>query len=148
MSISLTVDVHLKWHDKRLVFFNLFNNHDEVLPNEEANRIWRPRDDIIIENLVIGEDKFATEIPRTKIIADIPEELNPRHAYESNVYNGSYNLLEDGLTMKLTLNCKFNLYRFPFDNQTCPVETKLLHRTTTNFSFVQNAPVLYKIKNC
>ena len=49
--------------------------------------------------------------------------------------------------MQLTYNCHFDLYRFPFDHQTCALDFKLLHRPITNFTFVEGEPVLYKGSN-
>ena len=146
MSISLTAEIQIKWNDQRLRFFNLHSNHENFLPKTHADQIWNPFEGWIIENAVIGGVKYDHRV-RTKVIPTIEQDFDPIYVYEGNEYNGSYNFLEISQAMKLTYNCHFDLYKFPFDKQSCPLDFKLFHRPTTNLTFVADGPILYNGSN-
>ena len=142
MTISLTAKIRIKWHDNRLVFLNLGNGRNNFLPPVYTTRIWNPFQDWVIENSVFKDFQVDLRVP-IKVIPQIGNDFNIIHANERFEYNGSNNLLVIEETVQLTYKCKFDLRRFPFDQQICPLGFKMYHRPTTTFKFQSPAPVLY-----
>jgi hypothetical protein len=142
MIFTLTTEIRMKWHDKRLAFLNPFRNQENVVPHATAKKIWIPLDTLTIENAIIGEIKYD-EQRRVQVYPKIPELVNPGLPNENRRYNGSYNLLEVSQQMKVTYNCKFHVYKFPFDEEKCYLVLKINRVKNTVLTIVEDEPIAY-----
>ena len=69
--------------------------------------------------------------------------MNAKRPYENRLYNGSYNLLQVSQRMKVKYNCKFDVYKFPFDGEICYLIFKINRYKNAELTFVQDGPVIY-----
>ena len=141
MSISLTYDISIKWNDNRLAFANLFLDRENFLSRKDEGSIWNPFQHMLVKNADLGNINIDPRV-YIKLIPSTPNDLNPEHAYEKLEYSGSKNFLKMGATSQLTYTCNFDLWKFPFDQQSCPLDFKVYHSQGTNFRF-KNGTISY-----
>ena len=143
MMVSLTLNLSFKWNDQRLKFNNLLKGHQNVLSFEASDQIWLPTNDLVIENAVVGQITRERQVARAH--PQISEDTDAFLPYEDIVYNGSENVLSETRRIKVTFNCKFDVYQFPFDDQDCGLIFKMNRYKQIKFSFVEDEPVKYGV---
>ena len=92
MVVTLTVQICIKWHDRRLRFFNAFESLDNVVDYEKTKEMWIPTNHLIIDNAIIGDIQYD-ERTTVQIHPNISQHIGPNLAYENRVYDGSHSLL-------------------------------------------------------
>ena len=146
MVVSVTMELKFKWYDKRLTFSNPEIHKRNLISNQETDSIWTPLRDIIHENAIIGEvlldNNFAVQIN-----ASYAEDLNPKHAIENRLFNGSSNYLIGTQRMKAKYNCKFEAKKFPFDEHNCSIILRIDHRKDKKIHFLKDGEILYEGEN-
>ena len=55
MRVGLTLEVRLRWHDKRLTFYNVAEDGHSRIHEPLYSAVWLPMKDIIHSNAIIGE---------------------------------------------------------------------------------------------
>lgn len=143
MIVTLTMEIRLNWHDKRLNYFNPLMDKDNMIPSEMTHQLWTPMRDLIHENAIIGEIKYNNDY-NVKLLSNAPEGLDTSKAIENRLFNGSYNPLEVSQRLKIKYNCIFEVKKFPFDDQNCSFIMKIKQRQENASSFVSDGHVLYK----
>ena len=118
MLITLTTKIHMRWKDPRLKFFNPGMNKNNIVSQENAQKMWIPTDQLILTNAIIGEIR-KDPINRVQVFPGMPEDIDSESPYENRRFNGSYNFLEVYQRMKAEYNCTFDVYKFPFDSKKC-----------------------------
>ena len=118
MHITLTTKIHMRWKDPRLKFFNPGMNKNNIVSQENAQKMWIPTDQLILTNAIIGEIR-KDPINRVQVFPGMPEDIDSESPYENRRFNGSYNFLEVYQRMKAEYNCTFDVYKFPFDSKKC-----------------------------
>ena len=110
--VKLALSISLYWNDHRLQYqFLKLESAFNVLGVEEQEQIWKPtlffdeaEAELIEEPLIMVVKKTNATSP----VEGIDEIL---------LYNGAVNLLVMKQTLEISLQCKFDLEVFPFDNQ-------------------------------
>ena len=142
MIVTLTLEVHLIWYDRRLRFSNPKMNKVNLIPSETASQLWTPLRDLVHENAVIGEITYVQD-NSIKLHAKVPEELDPSKAVENRMFNGSYNPFELTQRMKVKYNCLFNVRNFPFDFNNCSFIMKINQKKEGSIRFVDEDNIAY-----
>ena len=142
MTVTLTLEIHLLWRDRRLTFTNPKVNKTNLIPAETSQKLWNPLLELVHENAVIGEILY-TEDSTVKLHATVPEELDPSKAVENRMFSGSHNPLELTQRMKVKYNCLFNVRNFPFDVNNCSFIMKINERKAGLIRFVDEDDIAY-----
>lgn len=142
MIVILTIEIRMKWHDERLAFYDPFMNRENMVHYAKATQIWTPLDDLIIENAIIGEITYDKH-KKVQVYPNIPEDTDSALPNENRIYNGTYNFLAVSQRMKVKFNCKFDVYKFPFDEQQCHLVFKMNRYKYTKLKFVEDASIVY-----
>ena len=137
MLVTITIEIHIKWHDERLSFVNIFKDRENFASDAKIAKIWLPLDNLIIDNSIIGETKY--DKVRVQIHPSASQNAIDS-AYESQIYNGSHNPLSVSQRMKVKYNCKFDIYKFPFDEEICFLVFKINQYKKTKLMFVEEGP--------
>ena len=142
MIVSLTMEIRMKWHDKRLTFFNPELNKSNVIPHAVFQKLWNPLQETIHDNAVIGEIIHDNK-NILQLQANIPEEMDPQEAVENRIFNGSFNYLDLIQRMKVKYNCIFDVTNFPFDGKDCHFILKMKQRKENEITFQDQGNVIY-----
>ena len=144
MVLSLTMKITLTWYDRILAFSNLMPDTYHVIPNEKMSLLWHPLRDIVQENAIIGEIEYDKQEMRVYgNITEMSDFTNPR---ENRRFNGSCNPLSLTLRMKIKYNCEFDVRRFPFDGQRCPLIMRINQRRSKKLRFIDEGNTIYSGK--
>ena len=128
MAVTLTMKISVQWNDTRLKYSNLISNARNPIPKQKQSLLWSPLPAIIQENSIIGETKYDSNDDMC-IIAKFREKSDRDNPIENRLFNGSFNSLCQARRMKIKYDCpSFNVWRFPFDQQKCPLIIKLTRR--------------------
>ena len=60
MLIGLTIEIRLRWNDRRLTFTNILDEGNKVTESQREH-LWLPMREIVHENAIIGEIKMGTQ---------------------------------------------------------------------------------------
>ena len=142
MMLALTMKINLQWTDGRLMFSNLILNRSNMIPNEKRGLIWVPMNDVTHENAIIGEIK-ADKNSKMSVYANVEEPLGVGIPVENRLFNGTYNPLSLTLRKKIKYKCTFNVLRFPFDGQKCPVTMTINQPRNHKVLFVDIGNTVY-----
>ena len=142
MIVVLTIKVKMKWFDERLEFSNPMINQSNSVPDKIVGKIWKPLDNLIHENAIIGEIKRDENL-KLEVKATTPEMMDVTLGREDRLFNGSKNLLQATQRMKISYNCIFDVRNFPYDEKRCKFRMKINHRMYTKLQFRLDGPVLY-----
>ena len=137
MKVALTLSLEIKWHDSRLRYFNLNSDDENVVPATQARKIWSPYAIMMMENVLLDTFELGHR-HGMKILPNSSDITEVTTAYENRVFNGSYNFLEMSTRAQLVYQCKFDVQKFPFDRQTCPLSFEFENVPGTKFSVVDN----------
>ena len=143
MEITITLEMKIKWFDKRLTFFNPTTNKNNFISKEIVSQIWTPLRDMIHESAIIGETKYGYH-RHVKLLPSSPEDVDVAPAVEDRSFNGSANALELTQMMKMKHNCIFDVKKFPFDESTCEFVFKLNQNKEEPVSFLGDGKVVYR----
>ena len=134
----------LKWNENRATYNNLKETDGlNALTQENIDKLWLP--EVIYENT---DDKESTRLGeigagewKTSIVVRREEENGVMSGLESvdetEVFNGSRNILVMNQTYTHTFQCNYQLSRYPFDTQVYTIYYKymfLLFLFTITFS--------------
>ena len=121
--MTVTIELSLIWHDGRLSFFNPAYDQDNILHYQKAKQLWTPMRKLIHENAIVGDVIY--ERREIKVLPNAPEPLDYSRAVENEIFNGSYNPLKLTQRMKIKYDCRFDVKKFPFDDQNCSFIMKI-----------------------
>ena len=142
MIVTLTMEVRIKWNDKRLVFSNPAMNTDNRVPKEIVGRLWSPLQHLIHENAIIGDITYEDH-NYVNLRPLVAEDLDPSTAIENRLFNGSFNSLELIQRMRIKYNCVFDVIKFPFDGQKCQFIMKINQLKPDSLSFNDSEAIIY-----
>jgi hypothetical protein len=144
MLVGITVEIKMKWNDRRLKFANLNLKRKNPVPEEIIDKLWLPLDNIIYENAVIGKIQ-SDDVQRVFVIPETdPIPLTSMEIYEEYLYDGAKNVLEVSQRFQIEFDCVFHLVKFPFDDQQCNFILKMALGQNNSMSLVQEDPsVIY-----
>ena len=145
MIITITLELRLKWYDRRLVFSNPISGKENLISNEKADKLWSPLRDMIHDNAIIGEIILNQHYQMT-ILPHIPENLDPAMPVENRLFNGSFNPLRLIQRMKVKYVCPFDVTKFPFDSQNCSIIMKIDQLKNKRMTLIQGKDVIYNGK--
>ena len=123
-SIAIQFEIMLKWNENRATYNNLKETDGlNALTQENIDKLWLP--EVIYENT---DDKESTRLGeigagewKTSIVVRREEENGVMSGLESvdetEVFNGSRNILVMNQTYTHTFQCNYQLSRYPFDTQ-------------------------------
>ena len=123
-SIEIQFEIMLKWNENRATYNNLKETDGlNALTQENIDKLWLP--EVIYENT---DDKKSTRLGeigagewKTSIVVRREEENGVMSGLESvdetEVFNGSRNILVMNQTYTHTFQCNYQLSRYPFDTQ-------------------------------
>ena len=140
MKVALTLSLQIKWHDRRLRYFNLNPEDENIVPATQASTIWSPYAIMTMENVRMDKFDFDDRI-YMKILPNSSDITDVTVAYENRVFNGGYNFLEMSVISQLVYHCKLDVQKFPFDRQICPLSLGFKNERGTKFSIVDNGLV-------
>ena len=146
MIVTITMEVTLKWFDKRLVFSNPEISKTNLITKDQTEMIWTPLREIINENAIIGEVMYDNEFS-VKVNATYPGKLTASDVIENRLFNGSSNNLFGTQRMKAKYNCMFEAKKFPFDEHNCSIIFRIDQRKDKRIVFVNNGEILYEGEN-
>jgi len=142
MKVTVTIEILLKWFDKRLTFSNLNTNNDNLIPYEESTQLWTPLRDLIHGNAIIGEITYDQNY-EVRVVPNIPQDVDASNTRENIIFNGSFNFLEWTQRMKITHHCIFRVKTFPFDKQHCYLPMMIKQRKNKPITFLNSTSVYY-----
>ena len=128
MSFTVKFSLRLEWKDERLIFYNLNENpQSNIIDEQNKDKIWIPP---LIFNNTFNNLRIKNEESANIFVK---KEGNHRDAPLSRVdedyyYTGSENVLMFHNDYSLELHCNLDLQNYPFDTQTCAIQAN------TNFS--------------
>ena len=141
-TITITTEISIRWNDKRLAFLNPLINQPNMVSDAERQKIWLPSGNLILLNAIIGKiDYDPYQI--VQVIPKIPEMIDWESSYENRRYNGSYNLLGLSQKIKAKYNCRFDVYKFPFDDQKCSLGFRIPRHKGSNLRIIEEVPAEY-----
>ena len=142
MMVALTMELSLIWHDGALSFFNPSYHQDNILHYQKSKQLWTPIRNLIHENAIVGN--VIEERREIKILPISPEPLAPSAAIENEIFNGSHNPLKLTQRMKINYDCRFDVKKFPFDDQNCSFIMKINQQKMTTIRLISNHNAVYK----
>ena len=145
MMVTLTMDIRLTWCDGRLSYIN--PTSEQVLmqhpkTNHKSLKIWTPLRNLIHENYIVGDKIYDGH--EIKIFPKFPTPPDPADAIENVIYNGSGTPLELTQRIKIKYDCRFDVKKFPFDEQNCSFIMKINRQKRTSVQFISNRYAVYK----
>ena len=126
MDITMRFRMWLKWMDNRLDFQNLNEDHfQNEISDLLANELWIPP--LVFANNDEGEViKYESSPSVIMLIRNGGHAQSPLTQWdEAKVYRSNETQIVLKTVHLMTLNCQFDLYYFPFDDQTCYVQVIL-----------------------
>ena len=120
MDYSIEVKIMMKWYDSRITFRNLKPTHNEnQLNDEEKDQIWNPELEFFhLEG--IQRHRWYMNVHRD----GMPQLNSLTNINEDYLYPGNENPISMVDYYVVKLGCKFNLEKYPFDTQRCPISLK------------------------
>ena len=97
---------------------------------------------LIHENAILGEIEYEDHT-FVKLLAIVPENVDPGKAIEERLFNGSCNSLAFVQRVKLKYNCNFNVRKYPFDEQRCSFIMKINQLKPDSLSFTNQGNISY-----
>ena len=144
MIIGLTIEINLKWKDRRLIFLNILENEVEAVNELQRKQLWLPMGEIVHENAVIGEIKQSARESVSVRALTGPKPQDVGKATEDLVYTGDSVDLSMAQRFKINYNCLFDMRKFPFEKQSCKFIMKIKTPNNTTVSFREdNAGIIY-----
>ncbi|KAF2363407.1 Low-density lipoprotein (LDL) receptor class A repeat [Trinorchestia longiramus] len=122
--VDLEVAINLKWQDSRLIFNNLKNNiKRNSLRDDELDSIWKPT--YHFTNVQDGLIKIIDQRIHVERISDpLPRDFND---VDMNTrYSGTGAVLTENKLYSGSFSCKFDVFFYPLDEQTCSVQLELV----------------------
>jgi len=142
MVITLTLEIRISWRDKRLTFSNPSMERENRIPKDVVSKLWSPLQHLIHENAILGEIEYEDHT-FVKLLAIVPEDVDPGEAIEERLFNGSCNSLAFIQRVKLKYNCNFNVRKYPFDEQRCSFIMKINQLKPDSLSFTNQGNISY-----
>ena len=142
MTVGITAGIRIKWLDGRLDYFNLLADTTNVVPMDKLQEIWLPTRQLTIENAILGEIEYDDNRQVT-LHPNVSQNIKVELPRENRVCSGSNSFLEVFQRVKVKFNCIFDVYKFPFDEQSCDLVFKLEHSKTNKVTFVMDQFVAY-----
>ena len=124
MSFNSKLTLALEWYDERVLFSNLKTEDlTNLLGYQKSTEIWIPP--LIFNNTKQNE---MVVLDQTASLF-INKRGTPQMAHRSSVnedfyYQGSENVFVYRIDYEMTYNCIFDLFKYPFDTQTCEIEVR------------------------
>ena len=137
MLLDVTMEVTFEWYDKVLMFSNLIPDTNNFIPNEKRELLWNPLRDMVLKNAIIGELQTEKNFDMS-VSAKMAEKSNVSNPIENRLFNGSNNPISLTIRMKTKFSCTFNVRKFPFDDQQCPLIMKIYQRRHYKIRFIDN----------
>ena len=141
MMVTLTMELCLKWNDVRLSFVNPSFDQDNVISESQSQKLWTPMGNMIHENAIVGDVNYDGN--EMKILRSNPEPSKTTEVMENAVYNGSSNPIELTQRMKIKYDCRFDVKKFPFDDQNCSFIMKIKQQKMISVRFVSTRNAVY-----
>ena len=111
--VKLALPIVLHWSDHRLKYqFLKLESEFNVLGVEEQEKVWKPKLFFEEAEAELIEEPLLTVMKKTNATSSPVEGID-----EILMYDGAVNLLVMKQELSISLQCKFNLELFPFDNQ-------------------------------
>ena len=120
MDYTIEVKIMMKWYDSRITFRNLKPTHYEnQLNDEEKDQIWNPELEFL-HLKGIQRHRWYVNVHRN----GMPQLNSLTNINEDYIYPGNENPISMVDYYIVKLGCKFNLEKYPFDTQRCPISLK------------------------
>ena len=145
MSVGVTVEIHLTWRDRRLIFQNILDGKEKfdlfkVIAKREIELLWLPMPEIIHDNAVLGKE-VVDKVFYVKIVGKSnPEKVDLEESIESLLYQGLENDLTMNQRFKLEYRCEFFVRNYPFDEQTCSFILMMNIKGNNSLKFMESIP--------
>ena len=141
--IGISYNLGLSWVENRLNYFNLVKNkRDEYVIKELSTStmldLWDPFTLLYHKSGDIGSifiEPLSRDL-KVKVRND-PIRVDGEKSFENLVYQGNKGVLYQKITMKGVYNCKYDLFRYPFDQQECTVILEL--KTSHDIKMITNS---------
>ena len=148
MIVTLTMEIRIRWFDGRLTYKNLVENETNFIPERESNGIWLPLNNIIFIDSVAG-DTFRDDTKEIAVRASRANGTDAENSYEDSQFYGDANELEMTQIFKVSFKCIFDLYQFPFDQETCefPIKMRRTEKLTNILVEDYPQPIIYNGPN-
>ena len=141
--IDLSYSITFYWVENRISYFNIVNNDTNMndLPTSTMSEIWNPLGVLHHKRANIGSVVRDTSSLRLSVNVDnFPDEINPELSFEDYVYKGERGVLHQSISLTSVYECKFDIFRYPFDKQLCTIKlyfngnhgTRILTNSTFN----------------
>ena len=141
MMVALTMEISLIWHDGALSFFNPSYDQDNILRYQKSKQLWTPMRNLVHENAIVGNVIY--EQREIKILPNAPEPPDSSTAIENEIFNGSHNPLKLTQRMKIKYDCRFDVKKFPFDDQNCSFIMKIKQQKMTTLRLISSNNAVY-----
>ncbi|XP_042216238.1 uncharacterized protein LOC121862208 [Homarus americanus] len=139
LALYVELEIILYWTDRNLKYKNLKPDAENKPSKDEVKKVWIPEAEFM--NV---KDGRLQELKKTVFVLRIGNP-NPPHFNDvkmDTVYPASSGRLVQRTLYSASFSCNFQLFRYPFDTQTCSVYLKLTSATSQVVTF-KNATVEY-----
>lgn len=118
--IVLNLKIRASWSDRRLKFKNLVDNQSMYVHSKIVEKVWNPRI-TIIQSVSNDKTVFHLDTSPGNLLALKTDSgtLTVYDGYEVFLYEGQDVRLTHEKTESVKINCRMELYLYPFDTQIC-----------------------------
>ncbi|KAF2364165.1 C-type lectin-like [Trinorchestia longiramus] len=122
-TVEPEIGVAIKWHDFRIVYYNLRNkSKDNVLRDDEVNILWTPA--YLFTNAQDGA--IRTIGRKVKVIRTSAPLGRDHNSVDMNTrFSGTSAVLVEHKQYTGSFTCRFDVFFYPLDEQTCTIQVKL-----------------------
>lgn len=130
---ELTYIITLSWVDSQVTYLNLLDKENVSSSVKDLSTakglIWTPISKLIHPNSIIGTLFFEEDKELKVSLLNSPTTVNKGKISDNSIeeaqYGGEKGTLSINLKLRGTYNCRFDLFRFPFDVQLCSYKLML-----------------------
>lgn len=140
---EITYIITIYWKDSKVSYLNLIDNSIVEYSVKDLtsaeNVIWNPLEKLIHSNSIVGS--IITEEDSKELSVTVHNEIDPfdpGNSFEEAIYKGVTGKLAIHMKQRGTFDCTFDLFRFPFNHQTCAYKFKLKDVSDRHIVFVSS----------
>ncbi|XP_076055612.1 uncharacterized protein LOC143033883 [Oratosquilla oratoria] len=136
MNLNIDLKITMSWFESRVEYRNLNNlSHNNVISNADMAQLWTPR--LFFKNVHNGQVKEMEPIITVEPTGP-PKPYSFTQELLDQLYPGSSGKLYLQNQYVGTFSCRFELIKYPFDEQDCTIELILSSAARKLVDFDQN----------